>query len=144
MVLYGIKEGFTDPIGHGLGSTTLAATKFGGDPNTSSSEMDISDMFIGLGLLGGPVYLYIVFAAIRRAFAYTQAVRLTVSLPVLAVLVSTLSTWMIGGQYSTSAVVCFLIGALAYDRNSVDAITAENIYSDGVGREGDLAPITVP
>jgi hypothetical protein len=144
MILYGIKEGFTDPIGHGLGSTTLAATKFGGDPNTSSSEMDISDMFIGLGLLGGPVYLYIVFAAIRRAFAYTQSVRLTVSLPVLGVLVSTLSTWMIGGQYSTSAVVFFLIGALAYDRNSVDSITAENIHSYDVGREGDLAPISVP
>jgi hypothetical protein len=144
MILYGIKEGFTNPVGHGLGSTTLAATKFGGDPNTSSSEMDVSDMFIGLGLFGGLVYLYIVFAAIRKAFAYIQAVKLTVSLPVLAVLVSTLSTWLIGGQYSTSTVVCFLIGALAHEQKLVDPIAAETIYSSGGGREGDLAPIGVP
>jgi hypothetical protein len=146
MIFYGVKEGFTDPIGHGLGSTTLAATKFGGDPNTSSSEMDISDMFIGLGLLGGLVYVYIVFAAISRAFAYIQAVKLTVSLPVLAVLVSTLSTWLIGGQYSTSTVVCFLIGALAHEGKLVDSpIAAENISNSGRGLEGgELAQIGVP
>ena len=116
MIMFGLEEGFLNPLGHGLGSTTLAATKFGGDPNASSSEVDVSDMFISLGLIGGLIYLYIVFAAFRRAFAYTQVVSLTVSLPVLAILVSTVATWMIGGQYSTSSTVCFLIGALAHRR----------------------------
>jgi hypothetical protein len=129
MIVFGLKEGFLNPLGHGLGSTTLAATKFGGDPHSGSSEVDVSDMFISLGLVGGLVYVYIVFAVFRSAFAYTQAVSLTVSLPVLAILVSTVATWMIGGQYSTSATVCFLIGALAHEeRLESSQISQETIY----------------
>jgi hypothetical protein len=117
MVLYGLTQGFEDPIGHGLGSTTLAATKFGGDPSVSSSEMDISDMFISLGFVGGLLYLYVVFASFRRAVQYLQEVETGISLPIVAILVSTITTWMIGGQYSTSSLICFLIGAIAYPNN---------------------------
>ena len=115
----------------------LAATKFGGDPNASSSEVDVSDMFISLGLIGGLIYVYIVFATFRRAFAYTQAVSLTVSLPLLAILVSAVATWMIGGQYSTSSTLCFLIGALAHEERLETSKTSdENIYSPLKALEG--------
>jgi hypothetical protein len=114
MLWSGILEGFTYPIGHGLGSTTEAATKFGGDTDTGSSELDISDMFIGLGLIGGLLYLYIVVSAMRRSLEYLQTVRLSVSLPVAALLISSLGSWLIGGQYSTSALMLFLVGALSY------------------------------
>ena len=94
-------------------------------------------MFISLGLIGGLIYLYIVFAAFRRAFAYTQVVSLTVSLPVLAILVSTVATWMIGGQYSTSSTVCFLIGALAHEeRSETSEISRASIYSPLKALEG--------
>jgi hypothetical protein len=137
MIMLGLKEGFLNPLGHGLGSTTLAATKFGGDPNASSSEVDVSDMFISLGLIGGLIYVYIVFATFRRAFAYTQAASLTVSLPVLAILVSTVATWMIGGQYSTSSTVCFLIGALVHEEKlERSEISPENIYRPLKALEG--------
>jgi hypothetical protein len=110
----GILQGFTYPIGHGLGSTTDAASKFGGDTDTGSSELDISDMFIALGLIGGSLYLYIVVCAMRQALAYLRTVRLGISLPVVAILICSLGSWLIGGQYSTSAFLFFLIGALLY------------------------------
>jgi hypothetical protein len=114
MFLSGVIEGLTYPIGHGLGSTTAAASKFGGDPNEGSSEIDVSDMFISLGVIGGVLYLYIVATTMRKALGYLQAVRRGVSLPVLAILTSTLGSWLIGGQYSTSALMLFLAGALLY------------------------------
>jgi hypothetical protein len=118
----GLVEGFTYPIGHGLGSTTGAATKFGGDPNEGSSEIDISDMFISLGVIGGLVYLYVLVIAMRQAFEYLQMVPTTVGLPVAAILISSLGSWLIGGQYSTSSVILFLVGALFY---------TDSVQSDG-------------
>ena len=114
--MFGLEEGFLNPLGHGLGSTTLAAPRLAEIAMRDVSEVDVSDMFISLGLIGGLIYLYIVFAAFRRAFPYTQVVSLTVSLPVL---------WRSGfdrgyvddgGQYSTSSTVLFLIGALAHEK----------------------------
>jgi hypothetical protein len=114
MFLSGVVEGFTYPIGHGLGSTTAASSKFGGDPNEGNSEIDISDMFISLGVIGGLLYLYIVAMAMRGALRYLRTVRRGISLPVLAILTSSLGSWLIGGQYSTSALMLFLIGAISY------------------------------
>ena len=110
----GVLQGITYPIGHGLGSTTAAASKFGGDPNEGSSEVDISDIFIGLGVVGGALYLYIVGATMWQALRYPQWVRRDISLPVVAILTSTLGSWLIGGQYSTSSLILFLAGSLTY------------------------------
>jgi hypothetical protein len=114
MIWSGLLEGFTYPIGHGLGATTEAAAKFGGDPNEGSSEIDFSDMFISLGVIGGLLYLYVVVDALRKLLQYLQAVPRTVSLPLAAILVSSVGSWLIGGQYSTSSVILFLVGALFY------------------------------
>ena len=128
MVARGIIEGVLHPIGHGLGSTTLGGGKFADESHaasddsshTGSSEVDFSDMFISLGLVGGCVYLFVMYAAMQSAVSYTQTVRLGVSLPVLAILTLSLAFWLIAGQYSTSSILFFFIGALAYggDRQS--------------------------
>ncbi len=114
MILDGLKQGFINPLGHGLGATTLAARQFGGDTTTASSEIDFTDMFISLGAVGGLLYLYIIFGTIGLAIRYVQQVPKEISLPVLAILATTLSTWLIAGQYSTSSMVLFLIGALVH------------------------------
>jgi hypothetical protein len=118
-VLHAIGEGFSYPIGHGLGATTLASSKFGSNEKTGSSEVDFSDMFISLGALGGLLYLFVIWATAREALEYTKAVKRSVSLPVLAVLTCTLASWLIGGQYSTASLVFFLIGGLVYEKNRV-------------------------
>jgi hypothetical protein len=118
MIVYGLKAGFTNPLGRGLGSTTLAASKLGNDPSQASSELDITDMFLTLGLPGGLAYLCIVFFALRRGFFYLKTVPSKVSLPVLGMLLCTVGSWLIGGQYSTSSIMFFLIGATVYQNDS--------------------------
>ena len=115
MVWTGVLEGITYPIGHGLGATTEAAAKFGSDPSEGSSEVDFSDMFISLGLIGGVLYLFVVVTAMRQSLTYLRQVPLTIGLPVTAMLFSSLGSWLIGGQYSTSSVILFLVGALSYE-----------------------------
>jgi hypothetical protein len=117
MIANGLLQGIIDPIGHGLGSTTLSSKKFGPGGTLGSSEIDFSDMFISLGLAGGIVYLYVIFESIRYTLLYIRKVPKTVGMPVLAILASTATSWLIGGQYSTSSMIFFLIGALVYEEN---------------------------
>ena len=115
MLANGIAQGFTSPLGHGLGATTGAVKKFGGGTDVGSSEVDFSDMFISLGLVGGLTYAYIIFITLMASLRYVQRVDRSVSLPVLALLATTASAWLIPGQYSISSIVFFLIGALVYE-----------------------------
>jgi hypothetical protein len=143
MIANGIKQGFVDPIGHGLGATTLAARQFGGDTTTASSEIDFSDMFISLGIVGGLIYIYILGNTVGATVWFVQSVPKDVGLPVLAILATTLGAWLIAGQYSTSALVFFLIGAIVRERNvrsltpqtSLEGITSD---ADG-GQRGGVA-----
>ena len=50
----------------GLGATTPAAGKLGG--NSASSEVDLSDMFLSLGLLGGLAYALVIVLVLTYAF----------------------------------------------------------------------------
>jgi hypothetical protein len=113
MVLGGIAEGLKNPIGRGLGSTTAAAGKLGSSDEAMDTEIDISDMFICIGLPGGVLYLYIVFLTFRDSIAFIRTAPKAVSLLVLAILAGGIGTWLIVSQYSTAALYMFLIGCVA-------------------------------
>jgi hypothetical protein len=115
MVVSGVIEGIMSPLGHGLGSTTFAAQKFGTDSDGGSSELDFSDMFISLGLVGGLLYLGVSILGIRAALRYVRETQLHIGLPVLAILISTLGGWLIQGQYSTCCIVFFTLGSVVYE-----------------------------
>jgi hypothetical protein len=117
MVLTGVVEGIMSPLGHGLGSTTFAAQKFGSDSEPGSSELDFSDMFISLGLIGGVLYIAVATFGIRAALRYVRETRLRIGLPVLAILISTLGAWLIEGQYSTCSLVFFILGSLVHQEH---------------------------
>jgi hypothetical protein len=116
MVAMGFLEGFTSPLGHGLGATTFAASKFATDSDWGSSELDFSDMFISLGLVGGLLYLGVAVFGIRAAFKYFRETKLSVGIPVLAILLATLGGWLIDGQYSTCSLVFFILGSVVHQR----------------------------
>ena len=126
MVVTGVVEGIMSPLGHGLGSTTFAAQKFGADSDVGSSELDFSDMFISLGLVGGVLYLCISIFGINAALRYVRETQLKIGLPVLAILVSTLGGWLIEGQYSTCAIVFFILGSVVYQGNGGGVRPADN------------------
>jgi hypothetical protein len=106
--LTGIIEGFRLPIGHGLGALTA-----GSSSGLGSSEIDISDLFKETGLMGGILYLFVVFYACMEVLRYPERAQRETSLPVLMIIMSGLGAWLIGAQYSTSAIWLFLIGCVA-------------------------------
>jgi hypothetical protein len=120
-VTYGLTQGFTHPLGAGLGSTTAASQKLGegaggaagDDDSATNTELDITDMFVALGVVGGFCYLFVVIVVTRAIFRYAQTAQKTVALAVVALLVCTGGSWLISGQYSISALDWFVIGAVA-------------------------------
>jgi hypothetical protein len=119
MVASSLTRGLTHPLGFGLGYTTFAAEKLSakGPIDEGSSELDLSDMFTALGLIGGSIYLLIAFYVVQGTIRYIRIAPLRISLPLLAIVFESIGGWLVGGQYSSSALLFFLFGALAYANN---------------------------
>jgi hypothetical protein len=114
MFVGGIVRGFKYPIGNGLGSTTLGAGKFGGDASASgSSEVDISDAYISLGVIGGTVYLCTILMVLRQAIRFGRSASKSLALPTIGILAALVGSWIALGQYAISPLVWFLIGVLS-------------------------------
>ena len=127
MILGGFAEGFKTPVGKGLGATTLAAQKFGA--GEGSTEMDISNMFVSLGFIGGLLYLGIVGLILVTAVRYWHQARSGIALAIVGILFLMFGQWLNGGQYCTAFLIWFCIGALdrmygAQTREKADALKA--------------------
>jgi hypothetical protein len=105
----GILSGFTHPYGYGLGATTAAASRFSG--NGISTETDFGNMFASLGFVGGIVYIVIVVRVLWALVSDWQRRRQRASLMILGILLVTLASWLIAGQYSIPLLLWLLIGA---------------------------------
>ncbi len=116
----GIVSGVLNPIGAGLGAVTLGSGKFGGgDPSVSgSSEVDISDAFITMGIFGGPLYLLTLILGLKYAYEFCRTTRHSLSFPLAGLLVSMLLVWIPLGQYAVGPIVWFCIGYLVRQTNA--------------------------
>lgn len=110
LLLNGYLQGFRNPIGIGLGGTTLAASKFGVSGN--DTEVDTSNMFVSLGLLGGPLYLIVFGFTLVIALRYWHFTRSLVALQIVAVLSVVQGHWLSGGMYVVVMLLWTCIGAL--------------------------------
>jgi len=110
MVNTGILGTLHNPLGRGLGVTTLAAHKFGG--TGGSTEVDLLNLFLSLGALGGFLYAVIIGVVFAAAAQYWRRTRTFVALGLLGLLVVTFGQWLNGGYYATSTLLWFCIGAL--------------------------------
>ena len=107
----GVVAGFRNPLGTGLGSTTIAAGKFDtGDVHLAGAESDFGNMFVSLGFIGGVLYLYILYYTMRKILTIWQKTRSYVALAVLATLSVELGSWMFSGHYATTMFIWFCIG----------------------------------
>jgi hypothetical protein len=120
MFLNGILAGIENPIGYGLGATTSASP--GSLGVGGGTEIDLSDMFVDLGAIGGFLYLVIIVIALRGSVATWQIRRSVTVLMGLGVVVSQAGHWLTGGQYSLAALSWLVIGSLERIRVS----TVEN------------------
>ena len=118
MMVGGIIQSFTSPAGKGLGSTTLAGTKFGID--TSGTESDIGNLFISLSPIGGIVYCILIFLVLKQAGIFVRRTRTAVATAMFAILVGTCGQWMNGAMYSIAPIVWFSIGALDKQYNEYE------------------------
>lgn len=118
----GLVKGFTYPIGTGIGAVTLAAGKFStGGALSGSSEVDISDVFITTGFVGGILYLYILYLVFRLAFFYIRQGPLLMTLTYIGLLSALVGSWLALGQYSTASFVWFCIGSLVRKQSLLTA-----------------------
>lgn len=110
LILDGFRSGFTNPLGNGLGSVTLAGARFGS--SGQSSEWDMSNAFISLGLVGGALYLALVGLVLLTATRFWWTQRSLVALAIVGLLVVNIGQWLNGGHYAVAALIWFTIGAL--------------------------------
>jgi hypothetical protein len=110
MMLNGFRSAFKQPLGYGLGATTMAAGKFGG--NAKSSEVDWSNLGLSLGLPGMLLYGIIIFLTLRALLRVWQRRRSPVALALLGVIFLMGGVWLIGGEYGTTALVWTCIGMM--------------------------------
>lgn len=135
LVENGVTSGFTNPIGMGLGSTTLAAQHFGGVGY--SSEVDVSNMFISLGCVGGLLYIGFIVTTLLMAVRCWHYRRTFSSLGILAVLFGSLGSWLNGGSYSKAMLIWFCIGALEWEYQQLrlqELQSSPTTSSRGTGR----------
>jgi hypothetical protein len=114
----GFSAAVSNPLGHGLGATTIAADKFGdgsgllGATAVGNTEVDLSNIFVSLGVIGGAVYAVIIVSVLLTAFRYWRVSGSFVALAILGILVVELGQWLTGGHYAMSALIWFCVGAL--------------------------------
>ncbi|PQJ34589.1 hypothetical protein BSZ35_08240 [Salinibacter sp. 10B] len=111
MMIHGFSNGITNPLGNGLGSTTQAAHKFKSGV-AGSSEVDMSNLFLSTGVVGGTLYLIIVFLTIKQSIQYWSRSHSVVALCIAGILALTFLNWLEGGRYAVTTIVWFLIGVL--------------------------------
>jgi|SRR5579872_756361 len=100
-IMSGFKEAALNPIGRGLGSTNIAGGKFGDTGGeVYGTEVDISDAFAGLGLVGGVLYLIIVIRVFTTSINLWRSTRDPMLLCVVAVLVMLTGRWLEGADGS--------------------------------------------
>ena len=114
----GLHEGLTHPLGQGTAATNLAAGRFGSNAS-QPTEVDISNQFVGLGLVGGLAYLVVVILVLVRAVRGYFAGQ-DLLLPVLGLLIVGAGQWLTGGHYALSrrSRGCSSAGSLPATRRS--------------------------
>lgn len=113
----GFKQSFTYPIGAGIGSVTMGS-KLGDDNGSdedrvTNTEIDLSDMFVALGPIGGMLYLAAVFFSARSAIRFARSAPKVIGLAVVGILVGLLGGWLLAGQYAIAPITWFLIGTVS-------------------------------
>jgi hypothetical protein len=117
IVVSGVREGFLHPFGHGTAVTNLAASRFGIGGTEKSSELDVGNAFISLGVVGGLLFLAMVIVAFRRALRAYVTRQNAATLAALGLMLVSLGQWLNGGYYALAPLVWFVIGWVSRERN---------------------------
>jgi hypothetical protein len=104
----GLRSAIANPVGLGIGSVTIAGSKYGAE--TVSTEVDPSNAAVALGIPGLIAYLAVLGIAFSNAYSLASSRRDALAIAALGVLVITLLQWLNGGQYAVAFLVWLVLG----------------------------------
>ena len=107
-VVNGISEAVSNPIGRGIGATTLAASKFGG--SVGGTEADPGNAPAAAGAIGLILYLLIAGYGLARCYRLARTRRTVTTLAALGIVTVTFLQWLNGGQYAIIVLPWLLLG----------------------------------
>jgi hypothetical protein len=111
MMLSGILIGtFVNPLGYGIGATTLAAANV--DSSVGNMEVDFSNIFLSLGVVGGLLYLSIMALILTKAVKLWIRSRTFASLALVGICVDQIGHYLTGMHFAMGVIVWFCIGSL--------------------------------
>jgi hypothetical protein len=116
IVISGMLNSFSHPLGLGTGATSLASdhasivNRQGVAPPSVSTEVDASNAFVSLGVAGGFLFLAIVAVTFRRVGQLCLRTRDRAALAVMGLLVISLGQWLNGGYYAIAPLLWLLVG----------------------------------
>jgi hypothetical protein len=98
----------SNPLGRGLGATTHAAAKFGG--NVEKAEADPGNAPIAAGFIGLVLYLLVAAYGLKYAYDVARRRRSVGAIAALGIIVVSLLHWLTGGQYAVILLCWLLLG----------------------------------
>ena len=113
LVEIGFTSGIRNPIGRGLGSTTIAGRRFSqggdGEDGTFSTELDFTNIIVSTGFIGGILYMVLMGRMSWVIVKLWDIRRTSISLEWIAIAVVTFGNWLQGGYYAPSILIwsCF-------------------------------------
>lgn len=109
IVVAGMRESISHPLGIGTAATNIAAPKIGGAQG-KGTEVDISNAFVSLGLIGGLMLVLVVALTLRRAILRYLRERDPEVLAVIGLLIVMLGQWLNGGNYAMAPLTWLMAG----------------------------------
>jgi len=118
LVLDGVQQAFTQPIGHGLSSITLAGDRT--SPGSSlNTETDPSNLGVACGVLGLTLYCALVTFTLKGLVELAdRALKATAA----GLLIATSLQWFTGGQYAVAPWAWLAIGLLCARSGPTEAV----------------------
>jgi len=120
-ILNAFLTSFRYPIGYGLGSTTIAASKFGAI--NQGAELDIPDIFLSGGVLAGIIYVIILYRTLKAGAILTFRYKVLTDIMPWAAIAITLGQTLNGGLYSLMPFLWLFVAWI--DRRAVDVLAPE-------------------
>jgi hypothetical protein len=124
-VVAGMRGSVSHPLGIGTAASNIAAKKIGGSEQGKGTEVDISNAFVSLGLIGGLMLVLVVALTLRRAILRYLRERDPEVLAVIGLLVVMLGQWLNGGNYAMAPLTWLMAGWVV--GQSPDAVPAPEI-----------------
>lgn len=122
----GFSSGLRNPLGQGLGSTTIAGRRFAGSSENGSSgtfstELDFTNIIVSTGAIGGIIYM-LLMARIAFVLVWSwDKNRQAAVLQLIGLATVTFGNWLQGGYYAPSILMWLCFG-IVDGRASLDNI----------------------